>query len=111
MIEKIILDHLNASLVVPVVLEKPDPIEGTFVFFEKTGSSKSNRLPSSTFAFQSYGTSLYEAASLNEEVKAAVESLVTLDEIASVRLNSDYNFTDTTYKKYRYQAVYDIAHY
>ena len=23
-------------------------------------------------------------------------------------LNSDYNFTDTSTKKYRYQAVYDI---
>ena len=111
MIEKTILDHLNTALAVPVVLEKPDPITWSFVFFEKTGSGKSNRLPSSTFAFQSYGTSLYEAAALNDAVKAAVESLVTLDEIGSVRLNSDYNFPDTTYKKHRYQAVYDISHY
>ena len=111
MIEITILDHLNAALSVPVVLEKPDPITGSVVFFEKTGSGKSNRLPSSTFAFQSYGTSLYEAAALNDAVKAAVESLVTLDEIGSVRLNSDYNFPDTTYKKHRYQAVYDISHY
>lgn len=111
MIEITILDHLNAALAVPVVLEKPDPITGPFVFFEKTGSGKSNRLPSSTFAFQSYGTSLYEAAALNDAVKAAVESLVTLDEIGSVRLNSDYNFPDTTYKKHRYQAVFDVSHY
>ena len=48
---------------------------------------------------------------LNEETKIAVDSLIELDEIASVKLNTDYNFTDTTTKKYRYQAVYDIKHY
>ena len=26
-------------------------------------------------------------------------------------LNSDYNFTDVTTKKYRYQAVYDLKYY
>ena len=54
---------------------------------------------------------MYEAAALNELVKTAADSLVTLDEIASAKLNSDYNFTDTTTKRYRYQAVYDIKHY
>ena len=111
MIEITIFTHLNEMLSVPVVLEKPDPITGSFVFFEKTGSGKSNKLLSSTLAFQSYGTSLYDAAQLNELVKAAVESLVALDEIGSVRLNSDYNFQDTIYKKHRYQAVFNISHY
>jgi len=54
---------------------------------------------------------MYGAAALNELVKNAVDSLIELDEIASVKLNTDYNFTDTTTKKYRYQAVYDIKHY
>jgi len=34
-----------------------------------------------------------------------------LNEIGKVKLNSDYNFTDTVTKQYRYQAVYDISHY
>ena len=68
-------------------------------------------LSSSTFAFQSYSNSMYGAAALNEVVKQAVDSLIEIDSIASVKLNSDYNFTDTTTKKYRYQAVYDIKHY
>ena len=54
---------------------------------------------------------MYGAAALNEEVKKAVDSLIELNEIASVTLNTDYNFTDTTTKQYRYQAVYDIKHY
>ena len=113
MIEIIILNHLKTKLSVPVRLEKPEPLpeDGKYVLFEKTGSNSLNKLGGSTFAFQSYGKSMYEAAALNEEVKQAVDSLIELDGIASVKLNTDYNFTDTTTKKYRYQAVYDIKHY
>lgn len=111
MIEKTILDHLKTELSVPVHLEKPDPAPTKYVLFEKTGSGRSNGLINSTFAFQSYAGSLYEAAALNERVKDAVDSLITLDDISAVKLNSDYNFTDTVTKKYRYQAVYDIYHY
>ncbi|SDQ04437.1 hypothetical protein SAMN04487752_0319, partial [Carnobacterium viridans] len=50
-------------------------------------------------------------ALLNEELKEVVENLILLNEISGVRLNSDYNFTDTTTKEYRYQAVFDINHY
>lgn len=111
MIELTILTHLAETLEAPVSLEKPDPAPARFVLFEKTGSSKSNRLSSSTFAFQSWAPTLYEAAQLNELVKAAVESLEELDEIGRVELSTDYNFTDTATKQYRYQAVYNISHY
>ncbi len=111
MIEKTILDHLKTKLSVPVYLEKPETAPAEYVLFEKTGSGRSAWLPNSTFAFQSYSTSLYKAADLNEKVKAAVDSLLDLHAIAALRLNSDYNFTDTATKKYRYQAVYDIYHY
>ena len=82
-----------------------------FVVLDKIGSSKENYLSSSTIAFQSYAESKYEAALLNEQVKEAVENMIVLDEIAGVSLNSDYNFTDTTTKEYRYQAVFDLNHY
>lgn len=113
MIEIIILNHLKSNLSVPVRLEKPEPLpeDGKYVLFEKTGSNSLNKLGGSAFAFQSYANSMYEAAALNEETKIAVDSLIDLDEIASVKLNTDYNFTDTTTKQYRYQAVYDIKHY
>lgn len=111
MIEIIILNHLNKKLAEPVSLEKPSSQTGSYVVFEKTSSGKSNHLPSATVAFQSYGQSLYQAAELNERVKAAVESLIELDEIRGLDLNSDYNFTDTTTKEYRYQAVFDIRYY
>ena len=111
MVEVTILNHLKDKLSVPVHLEKPEPAPTEYILFEKTGSSRNNHLVASTFAFQSYSKSMYGAAALNEEVKKAVDSLIELDEIASIKLNTDYNFTDTTTKKYRYQAVYDIKHY
>lgn len=54
---------------------------------------------------------MYHAAVLNEEVKAVMEQAIELDEIVSVQLNSDYNYTDTTTNRHRYQAVFDITHY
>ena len=48
---------------------------------------------------------------INEEVKAAMDEIIVLPEISRSKLNSDYNFTDTEKKRYRYQAVYDITHY
>lgn len=111
MIELVIKKYLDSHLSVPSFLERPTTSPDRFVLFEKTGSAKSNYIPSSAFAFQSYAKSMYEAATLNEEVKKAIEEMITLDEISSVKLNSDYNYTDTTTKEYRYQAVYDIKHY
>lgn len=111
MIEITIKNYLDGKLEEQVFLEKPTPSIGNYVVFEKTSSGKNNHLPAATFAFQSYGTSLYKALELNERVKKAVEDMIELDEIRGVSLNSDYNFTDTQTKEYRYQAVFDIKHY
>ena len=111
MIELVVLNFMKTKLDVDVYMEEPEIKPDEYVLIEKTSSGRSNKLDSSTFAFQSYSQSLYGAAALNELTKSAADSLVELDAIASASLNSDYNFTDTTTKRYRYQAVYDIKHY
>ena len=40
-----------------------------------------------------------------------LKALPELDAVSASRLNSDYNFTDTTTKRYRYQAVYDLVYF
>ena len=55
------------------------------------------------------GETLLQAAELNEQVKDAMEDIVELDSISQAELNTDYNFTDTQTKRYRYQAVYDLV--
>ncbi len=111
MIEKTILDYLSDVLSVPVYLEVPEEPSDSFVLLEKTGSSRTNWVCAATMALQSYGPSLYDAAVLNETVKVAMDGAITLDVICAARLNSDYNFTDTATKRYRYQAVYDVTYY
>lgn len=110
MIELVIKKHLEAVLDVAVLLEHEEQMPESFVVFEKTAGGLKNGINKATFAFQSYGSTLYEAACLNDAVKEAVLGLVTCDEIGGVRLNSDYNFTDMTTKAYRYQAVFDITY-
>lgn len=111
MIEKIVLDFLCEKLDVDVFMEEPEKPTKSYVLIEKTGSSEQDFLSSATLAIQSYGASLYDAAKLNKHVKQAMAELICLSQICRCKLNSDYNFTDTTTKRYRYQAVFDIIFY
>lgn len=111
MIEIIIKQYLEEKLGCEVLLERTErPLDYPVVFFELTGS-RGRYIRESTFAFQSYGSSLYNACLLNDEVISALQGIEELDEIVSAELNSTYSFSDTTTKEYRYQAVFDIKHY
>lgn len=111
MIEKTVCDYLNDVMGLPAFWEKPEDMPEEFLIVEKTGGSVSDRIKSATIAIQSYAGSMYRAAEINEAVISAMDNLAELSEVSGVRLNSDYNFTDTTTKQYRYQAVFDIIHY
>lgn len=109
MIELLIKNYLDEVLNVPVYLEEPIEKPSRYVLFEKTSGGKEDQIRRATIAFQSYAESMYESAKLNEEVKEAMDKSIYYVDIGRAKLNSDYNFTDTTTKRYRYQAVYDIA--
>ncbi|MYN70436.1 hypothetical protein GLP18_09505 [Streptococcus suis] len=111
MIEVIALNFLTEHLSVSVYTEHQEEMPERFVIFEKTSGGKKNHLHQATLAIQSYGPSLVESAMLNEEVKQAIEKMVELPSISRVELNSDYNFTDTETKRYRYQAVVDFIYF
>lgn len=112
MIEKTIIDYFNQKSGIPkAYMMRPEKAPTRYVLIEKTGSQRQNHINTSTFAFQSYGPTLLDAATLNEQVKEAVEGMIELDEISAIRFNSDYNFTNTADKQPRYQAVFNITHY
>lgn len=109
MIEKIVLDYLTAELSpIPVVMEEEKDKPSKFVLIERTGGGEVDHINSATIAIQSYDESLYKAAQLNELVKSKMENIISLPNVSACHLNSDYNYTDTTEKRYRYQAVFDI---
>lgn len=110
MIEIVLLNYLKEVLSVDVFMEiPPDPPE-TYVRIEKTGSSEEEYIETATFALQSYADSMHEAALLNREVINKMRKMITLDEVFKVKLSSDYNFTDPSTKKYRYQCIFDITY-
>ena len=115
MIEKIILDYLIKNLPYPIFMEMPadedKPSNGLFYLMEKTSSGQNDRLFSSVLAVQSNAPSMYEAAELNAIAKEVMLNAIILPQVTRVRVNSDYNYTDTQTKQYRYQAVFDIVHY
>ena len=111
MVEKIVLDYLNEHASARAYMERPARKPASFILLEKTGSRRSNKIEQSTIAVQSYAPTLYKAAQLNEEVKELMYSLTDLEEISGVQLNSDYNFTNTADKQYRYQAVFVVTHF
>ena len=112
MIEKTILTYLMNTVQHPIYMEKPkSPEPDKYYLMEKTGSGQQDMLFNSTIAIQSIAPTMYEAAELNEDAKAAMHNAIILNGITRVRLNSDYNYTDTQTKQYRYQAVFDIVHY
>ena len=105
-----LLQFLNDHLDVEAYAEAPDELTD-YVLIEQTASSRSNHIITTTIAIQSYGSSLLDAMNLNGEVAEAMEQFLTLDNITRVELETDYNFTNTTTKQYRWQAVYNITHY
>lgn len=112
MIEKTLQDFLNIVADYPVHMEIPQNPPTRFYILEKTGGTQRNHINQSTFVIQSYAESLYAASLMNEAIKdIMLYQSIENDEIASVKLNSNYNFTDSTTKRYRYQAVFDITHY
>ena len=110
MIIKDLLDYLSSELSVGVYMEAPEQLTD-YVLLDQTGSSRTDHIITTTVAIQSYGASLYDAMVLNEYIKVAMEGFAELAQITRVELETDYNFTNTATKQYRWQAVYSITHY
>lgn len=109
MIETTVIDYLSKTLNVPVSIEKPKG-KKEYVLIDRTGGSEKNKIKTATVAIQSYAETLHAAMLLNERVKAAMKDMISLDDISKAELNTDYNFTDSETKEYRYQAIYDLVY-
>lgn len=111
MIELTVRQYLLSRLNLPVFLEVPAVLHERFLVVEKTGSSEKNYIQSAHIAVQSYGQSMEECLELNEQVKTAMRGLSALPKVTACRLERDYNFTDTSARRYRYQAIFLITYY
>ena len=48
---------------------------------------------------------------MNYAMIEAMDDIISLDSIGKCKRNSDYDYTDTSKKVYRYQALFEIVHY
>lgn len=110
MIEIEVKNHLESVMSVPVYLAMPKSTGGSYVSVERTGGTVTNHIYRSTIAIQSYADTMYDAMTLNKSVIEAMRGFAERNDISKADLN-DYNYTDTTTKKYRYQAVFDVVHF
>ena len=112
LIEEIVYSHLLSVMQVPVSFEVPVNVPDSLVVVEKISSSMDDGfLETATLAVQSYAKTMLGAAQLNSKVKEAMRGLISSETVTKVSLNSDYNFTDTSTGRYRYQAVFDVTYY
>lgn len=110
-IEEIVLNRMMSKLSVPCYMEEPaQNTADSFVLIERSGGSLVNTARRCSITVQSYARSKYEACALNEEAKEAMFSLMELNSIGGVVLNSDSDFTDTRTKRYRYQTLFELTY-
>lgn len=111
-IETIVINHLR-DLGFPAFAEEPDKANRPerYYLVEKTSGSETIGLQNANIAVQSYAPSLVECMGLNY---AAIEKMRTLTENVQVtrcRLVTNYNYTETGTRRYRYQALFSISYY
>ena len=116
MIEKTVFDYLTESsdlseAGLSVFMETPVDPPAEYILVEKTGSDEEDHIKTAVLAVQSHADSLFRAAEINELVKSVLKAMISEENISRVTVNSDYNFTNTETKKYRYQAVIEIIYW
>ncbi len=115
MVENLIIEYLNnhEDIAFHVYGDTPrSPRDGDFCYYlvQKTGSTNRNHIHTAQVAIQSYGTSKAQASTMNENMVGVMFGIVANPSVSACRLNSDYDFTDTAKRRYRYQAVFDITY-
>lgn len=94
-----------------VYMETPENMPAEFVTVEKTGGQYlGNGHASATIAVQSWSESKYKAASLSEKVCNTLDDLAAEVGCVVTASGADYDYTDTTTKRYRYQAVFTVEY-
>lgn len=113
MIETLLIKYLQLNTGLFVSDEVPgSPKPQEYIIVQRTASGRSDLIDSATYAIQSYSRrSKLRAAQLNELVKRIMDEFEADPKISECSLNSDYDYTNTATKEYRYQAVYNIVHF
>lgn len=110
LIEKTIRDYLLGKIQnIPIEVEEPTN-ENTYIVFRVIERGKLDLINSVTVEFFCYGKSKFEAASLDEELRTAMENIVELGSIFSSKIGGGNDSFDTELKKYRYRSYFNLTY-
>lgn len=90
---------------------EPDPAPPFFLTVEQVGGGGENQIDRADIAVQSWAPSRAEAGQLNARVIEAMRASIEDPRISRCHLDTTYHFTDTTKKRPRYQAVFEVVHF
>lgn len=94
-----------------VYAETPAEPPEEYWLVELTSSGESNHIQSATIAVQAISNvSMLRAAEMSQAAVKAMREITLLQDVSKCQLNSKYNYTDTTMRQYRYQAVFDLVY-
>lgn len=74
----------------PVSVGKPSPMPPRFFAIQKGDSEVHNLIPTATITVYSYAPTEFEAATMNQAVKAQMQAMAEQPEICKVALNTDF---------------------
>lgn len=111
LIEQEVYDYLKSKITdIPVLMEVPEDMPDEFITIEKTRTSGlDDFVRTSTFAIQSWAKSKLGAAQISRRVCDTMDRAAEQIRI-SKSSGGDYDFTDLTTKRYRYQAEYTVVY-
>ncbi len=111
MIETTVIQFLSKALTVPVSGRIPANPPQSFVIVRKRDSERADHIDTALIELQCYAASQLEAAELSQQVQAAIDSMVILDNISCCEFGGDYDDPDTENKRERYTAMYNITYF
>jgi hypothetical protein len=110
-IEKRVREYLKRKLNIPVYLEEPEEKVTKYAIVEKVGSSVENLIYGAMINVTCYDSSLSLTAALNDQIVDCMDQMPEEDfKIYDCFLNSEYNATETSTHRYRYESLFDITY-
>lgn len=103
-----LVDGLNGT---PVVMEIPKDPPGEFVLLQLADGGQINHIDAATFFVTVYGTTLYAAAELKEQVKTLLFNAISLPSISSATLGQERAGVDIDLHIYKYDLTFNFYYY
>ncbi len=109
LIEALVLQYLKTKLdMSEIYTELPDTLPDRFVILTLADRGKADQINAATIEIMCYARkSKYEAATLDEDIREAMEEIGGTEDV-SYRFGGGDDNPDTTLKMYRYRSYHNL---